>query len=100
MRASGWVGEPIDVVRMPDGELTSVDNTRLLAAKNASIDVRANVHEFGDPIPAERANTLRSRKGEMPTTWGQAILNRIDKQNSLYRTTYPYGSPLTGWTGN
>ena len=35
MRANGWVGDAIDVVRMPDGGLTSLDNTRLLAANGA-----------------------------------------------------------------
>src|SRR5450759_5740009 len=32
MRADGWVGDPIDVVRMPDGGLTTIDNTRVVAA--------------------------------------------------------------------
>jgi hypothetical protein len=30
MQKNGWVGDAIDVVRMPDGGLTSIDNTRLL----------------------------------------------------------------------
>ena len=28
MKAKGWDGDPIDVVRMPDGNLTTIDNTR------------------------------------------------------------------------
>lgn len=32
MRANGWVGDPIDVVRMPDSGLTAIDNTRVVAA--------------------------------------------------------------------
>ncbi|MFG2716302.1 hypothetical protein ACGFX2_38100 [Streptomyces goshikiensis] len=26
MKVNGWAGDPIDVVRMPDGGLTTVDN--------------------------------------------------------------------------
>ena len=100
MRADGWAGEPIDVVRMPDGKLTTVDNTRLLAAKRAGIDVRANVHNFKDPIVGLRAETLASRKGVVPKTWGEAVLIRIGRQNVEYRTTYPSGSPITGWNGD
>ncbi|WP_143742420.1 hypothetical protein [Roseateles chitinivorans] len=39
MRANGWKGAPIDVVRMSDGSLTTFDNTRLLAAQRAGINV-------------------------------------------------------------
>ncbi|GFN30052.1 hypothetical protein [Paenibacillus xylaniclasticus] len=41
MKANGWQGSPIDVVKMPDGKLTTVDNTRVLAARNAGINVEA-----------------------------------------------------------
>jgi hypothetical protein len=30
---------------------------------------------------------------------GDAISNRIGMQNSIYRITYPFGSPFTGWIG-
>lgn len=100
MRANGWVGDAIDVVRMRDGGLTSIDNTRLLAAKRAGIDVQANVHGFDDPIASELAARFVSRKGVTPSTWGEAIMNRIGGQNSVYRSTYPFGSPFTGWSGN
>ena len=39
MTQKGWDGYPIDVVRMTDGKLTTLDNTRLLAAKTVGIDV-------------------------------------------------------------
>ena len=100
MRADGWVGKPIDVVRMPDGGLTTVDNTRLLAAKRAGIDVHVTVHNFKDPIPEPRAVKLRSRKGLLPRTWGEAVLYRIGRQIFEYRSRYPSGSPITGWRGN
>ncbi|MGD6842177.1 hypothetical protein ACQCVH_06600 [Bacillus infantis] len=39
MAKNGWVGDPIDVVRMSDGGLTTIDNTRVVAARAAGIDV-------------------------------------------------------------
>jgi len=43
MRTNGWKGDPVDVVRMPDTRLTSIDNTRISAAREAGIDVKANL---------------------------------------------------------
>ena len=43
MKSDGWKGDPVDVVRMPDGKLTSIDNTRIAAAREAGIDVKATV---------------------------------------------------------
>jgi len=43
MRANGWVGDPIDVVRPPDGSLATIDNTRVLAAHQAGIDVQTTI---------------------------------------------------------
>ena len=99
MRANGWVGDPIDVVRMPDGGLTAVDNTRVLAAHQAGIDVQATVHGFDDALPGQFVDCFTTPKGGAPSTWGDAIMNRIGSQNSGFRTTYPYGSPITGWGG-
>jgi len=70
MRANGWVGEPVDVVRMPDRGLTAVDNTRLLAAHEAGIPVQARINEFGDPLPGSRVDSLTTPKGGVPSTWG------------------------------
>lgn len=53
MRANGWAGDPIDVVRMPDGGLTTIDNRRVVAANQAGIDVQATIHGFDDPLPQE-----------------------------------------------
>lgn len=97
MKANGWVGDPIDVVKMPDGKLTTVDNTRVLAAKNAGIDVQANIHAASDPISADDAIRFTSKNGTIPKTWGEAVTNRINNQNLKYRTTYPNGSNITGW---
>jgi len=93
MKANGWQGAPIDVVRMGDGMLTSFDNSRLLAAHRAGINVQAVVREAGDSFPANR---WTPRSGVQPATWGGAINARIQQQNSKFRNTYPNGSPYTG----
>jgi uncharacterized protein YukE len=91
MRSDGWVGAPIDVVRMPDGDLTTIDNTRVLAARQAGIDVSANVHGFDEPLPADMIGRFTTRAGPV-STWGQAVGQRIGRQNATLRTTYPLGS--------
>lgn len=101
MKAKGWDGDPIDVVRMPDGNLTTIDNIRVLAARYAEIDVQANVHAFDEVLPQDLdlIERLTTPKG-VPQTWGDAVLLRIGKQNSGYRNTYPLGSNIIGWSGN
>jgi RHS repeat-associated protein len=99
MRDNGWVGDPIDVVRMPDGGLTSLDNTRVLAAHEAGIHVQARIHGFDDLIPTGGAGRFATPKGGVPTSWGDAVLNRIGGQNLPYRNRWPMGSPHTGWDG-
>lgn len=100
MRADGWVGDPIDVVRMRDGGLTSVDNTHLLAAKRSGINVQANLHEFEDGLPDHLADRFATKKGELPSTWGEAATSRINNQGAAYRNANPHGSWVTGWDGN
>lgn len=100
MRANGWVGDAIDVVRMGDGGLTSLDNTRLLAAKRAAIDVQANIHAFDDALPAGMVERFTTAKGGVPSTWGDAVMNRIGGQSAGYRGANPFGSWVTGWSGN
>jgi hypothetical protein len=91
MRSVGWIGAPIDVVRMPDGQLTTIDNTRVLAARQAGIDVSANVHGFDEPLPSDMIGRFTTRAGPL-TTWGQAVGQRIGRQSATLRTTYPLGS--------
>ena len=50
MLDNGWQGDPVDVVIMPDGILTSIDNTRILAARQANVSIEANVRLFDEPI--------------------------------------------------
>lgn len=93
MRKNGWLGDPIDIVTMNDGKLTTLDNTRVVAARAAGIKVEARVHGFNDPLP-DKATTERftTHKGGAPSTWGQAVENRIGKQSSSFRKNTPNGS--------
>lgn len=46
MKNNGFVVESdrlIDVVRMPDGLLTSLDNTRIFAAHRAGVKIQARI---------------------------------------------------------
>lgn len=100
MSKKGWKGDPIDVVKMKDGGLTSVDNTRVLAAKTTGTTIKARIHEYDDKIDINMANRFLSKKKEIPETWGQAVSYRIGKQASGYRNKYPEGSQITGWSGD
>ncbi|GAA0457174.1 DUF6531 domain-containing protein [Streptomyces sp. NPDC046215] len=101
MRAKGWKGDPIDVVRMPDGRLTSIDNTRVLAARSTDTPIQARVRNFDDPLPADVIESGRfNTKKATPVTWGEAVTARIGKQSAGYRNTYPMGSDITGWRGD
>lgn len=96
MRARGWQGSPIDVVRMSDGSLVTIDNTRLLAASRANISVKAIIHEANEALNTEQIERFTTKKGGAPSTWEGAALNRINEQNLQYRNTYPQGSGVTG----
>jgi hypothetical protein len=80
---------------MSDGSLTAFDNTRLLAAQRAGIDVQAVVREAGEAFPAGR---WTPKNGVQPATWEDAVTARIQQQNSGFRNMYPSGSPYTGST--
>ena len=90
MEKDGWVGDPIDVVKMPDGSYTTIDNTRVAAAREAGINVQANLHNYNDPLPSNFVNRFTTPKG-VPSTWGEATNLRILKQNSAFRGNYPSG---------
>jgi YD repeat-containing protein len=94
MKVSGWRRDldNLDVVRMPDGLMTSIDNTRLLAAQQLGIEVRVNVREFGEALPAGMARFNKPSKDFFPKTWGEVALNRIQSQSSKFARANPYGS--------
>lgn len=100
----GYNSEPIEVVRMPDGKFTSLDNRRLWAAYLVGIpDVPVHVREMSDPITdkakAERfsrsrpvvdrqgavgpAGTRLFDRGHIPRTYGEAVLIRCGTQRKL-----------------
>jgi filamentous hemagglutinin len=106
MKTNGWVGDAIDVVRMPNGSLVSVDNTRLAAAKLTGTRVRANIRGFDEAFPISRDPTNEYFQhvltGNRPGSWGEAVLNRIARQPRFdprvqrWFERYPQGAPFTG----
>ncbi|MGQ5525288.1 hypothetical protein ACUHMQ_18780, partial [Chitinimonas sp. PSY-7] len=91
MRQDGWKGDPVDVVRMQDSKLTSMDNTRIRAAREAQIDVQANVRSFTDPLTQSEIGRF-TKKAEVPTTWGEALLIRINSQSGKFGIYHPNGA--------
>jgi RHS repeat-associated protein len=96
MADNGWVGDPITIVRMPDGGLTTVDNTRLMAASLTDTPVQANIIDASAPIDPAQAVRFVGEDGSLPGTWGEAVANRIANQTGGFGNIYPNGSPYTG----
>jgi hypothetical protein len=96
MAKNGWLGGPITVVRMSDGSLITVDNTRVVAAALTNTPVKAVIVDAGATISESQAFRFLGRNGTVPNTWGDAVLNRLQNQSSIFRNTYPNGSPITG----
>ena len=115
MKRSGWGKDkdPIDVVRMPNGVLVTIDNRRVYAAHQAGIQVRARIHQASAPLPDNQSNRFVYKynvrvekvksKGKnkhiydkfISRTWGEAIEHRILHQNSyVMRACYPHGIPV------
>ena len=94
MEKDGWQGEPIDVVEMPDGEITSIDNTRVRAAKETGTEIQANVRKHDELLPDEIIEEGRfgTPKVPNPKTWGEAASARIQKQGSTWEKENPFGS--------
>ncbi len=84
MKVNGWQGRPLNVVRMPDGSLTSLDNTRLLAARQAGIKAQIKVHEFDAPISKDFSRAYTAEGRLEPKSWGEAIQSRISIQTHTY----------------
>ena len=91
MKANGWKGEPIDVIKMSDGKLTTIDNTRVVAAREAGIDAQAIIHDANELLPENLIDRFTTKKG-VPKTWGEAIELRIAKQKVSFRNNNPFGS--------
>ncbi|WP_228025815.1 RHS repeat-associated core domain-containing protein [Streptococcus ruminantium] len=95
MKKYGWLGEPIDIVEMPDGKYTTIDNTRVVAARDAGISVQANIHHYTDALPEEFINRFTTKQG-VPSNWGEAVELRIKNQSKKIKKSLntPYGSNI------
>lgn len=91
MKTNGWKGNPIDVIKMSDGKLTTIDNTRVVAARKAGIDVQAIIHDSSELLPESLIDRFTTKKG-VPKTWGEAIELRIGKQKASFRNSNPFGA--------
>lgn len=74
----GWNGDLVDVIKIPDGKMTSMDNTRISTARGAGIKVEANVRNFNDPLPKDMVDSGRFGSAK---TWGKAITEIINSQS-------------------
>lgn len=97
MDNDGWNGDPINVVLMKDGVATSVDNTRVLAARNADIKVEAQVRGYDEKLTKDEIRRFTEDGFPIPKTWGDAVTVRLGKQNGSYSQgtflqTFPNGS--------
>lgn len=93
MKKDGWKGDPVDVIKMPDGKVTSMDNIRISAAREAGIKVEANVRSYNEKLTPSEIERFSDRKREfVPQTWGEAITGRINKQSGGFGTQNPYSS--------
>jgi len=77
---------------MPDGHLTSMDNTRVRAAREAGIKVEAREWKMDDPL--SQSNKERFEVNDVtPEIWGEALQLRIQKQKpKRFGNENPYGS--------
>ncbi|HEV2614882.1 MAG TPA: hypothetical protein VGV92_09320 [Gammaproteobacteria bacterium] len=94
MQKDGWVGDPIDVIKMPNGELTTIDNTRVLAAREAGIKVSANIRNYNEKLPEGMADRFEhpTVQGAHPETWGEAVEYRVLRQSLGYMNAFPEGT--------
>ena len=97
MKKDGWNGDPVDIVIMPNGTATSMDNTRILAAREAGANVQAKVRDFNTPLTSAEKDRFTSGN-KVPNTWGEAIKLRVERQGSQkgvpenWSIEFPYGS--------
>jgi RHS repeat-associated protein len=91
LAAKGWSGDPIDVVRTPDG-LVTVDHTRPAVALELGMQsVPARVHGADEPLPSDMRSRPWNRSGQTADTWGEAVALRGAGQSPPIG---PTGSPV------
>jgi murein DD-endopeptidase MepM/ murein hydrolase activator NlpD len=88
IKKNGWDNDEfISVVRMPDGKLTSLDNTRLVASKVNGNNLNIVEFAFDEVLHETRKGTLGNAQ-----TFGEATLQRIKTQSGSFGKNNPYGS--------
>jgi hypothetical protein len=89
----------VNVVRMRDGGLTSLDNSRpaVLNVQGGG-DILARIRDYNDPLTPSEVRRFRADRpsGEIrtPSTWGEAADYRIWRQGDKFMTLYPNGTGL------
>jgi hypothetical protein len=76
MFQKGWEGAPVDVVKLPDGRLVTIDNTRVAVAREVGLEkIPVNIRGMGEILAKE----MTGRFGEAKT-WGEALGYSIGRQ--------------------
>jgi YD repeat-containing protein len=88
----------IDVVRMRDGLLTSIDNSRpaILNVQGGG-QIQARLRAFDERLTDSEIGRFRvelpNGKFRSPSTWGEAVELRLSGQGDKFRRLYPNGMP-------
>ena len=90
MKMNGWEGEPIDVVCMGDGKLTAIDNIRVVAAREAGIEMKVTIHDADEVLSDSFIKRFTTDKG-IQEIWEDTINLRIGKQKASFRKQHPSG---------
>lgn len=61
---------------MPNGTATSMDNTRILAAREAGVNVQAKIRDFNTALTSAEKDRFRLNEIE-PNTWGEAHTRQL-----------------------
>lgn len=98
-------GEPIDIVKMQDGRLTSIDNTRVLAAREAEIKLQVKIRSTKEALPENMLDRFKNPvTGKYATTWVEAVEARILRQPEVFVSQhFPYGNiedPMISYNTN
>lgn len=92
MKANGWDGAAIDIVKMKDKMYTALDNKRLAAAQEAGIEAKVKVYNYDDVLPKARADAFEKQYGSRPKTYGEAVEMRVEGQGAKFKAENPNGS--------
>ena len=88
IKNNGWDDDQfISVVRMSDGKLTALDNTRLAAARINNKSLKMVEFAENEGLHATRIPTMKGAK-----TYGEAIKKRISDQTDKFGEKNPFGS--------